>query len=488
MRLRWLHRNWSVRSTVVFGLILYLGFYFLGMVVFSSPTSRHETSFRHIHRKAESFVASDDKSREKLVRQSRGVNPDKLVNYNEILNKQKQFSYLEKKFEIKNKYIVKLIESKSSFCDGNFEGYGKKFAHFKNILVDPKFAVGRNGGEEIDQVLNQEEGKEYLTLKRSYFNIQCNKSVKYKFDSNDHLSGWISALKTWDKPPYQDNNYTTSKPFTIAIQRYEYANLYHTMTDFYNAFLLLIINKKHPNDTNILLIDSHPKGALDEVWDTLFGSATRAGHLLSPVLYKDFAWGITGYYSIMNDHDLPSVPYIEEFRTFFLTQHRIPIIENINCEKLTLLFIFRRDYVAHPRNPKGLVGRKIKNEEELLTAIRKLLPGHNVNGIQTDHYNMTEQLRYISNTDILVGMHGAGLSHTLFLPKHAGLIELYPNYWPMANRHFRAMARWRKLHYSSWQNSNSSNELPNKYTHIPVKVVSAMVDEMYHKICGRHPT
>ncbi|KAJ8301545.1 hypothetical protein KUTeg_020532 [Tegillarca granosa] len=459
-----------------------------GMFVFSSPTSRYETSLKHIHRKAESFLASDDQSKEEFVKPNRDVNPIKLIKYNDILNKQKQFSYLDKNFKIENKYILNLIKSKSSFCDGDFEGYGNKFAHFKNILVDPNCAVGRTGGEEIDQVLNQAEGKEYLELKPSYFNIQCNTSIKYAFNSKDHLKGWMSALKTWEKPHYQDTKYTVSKPFTIAIQRYEYANLYHTMTDFYNAFLLLIIYKKHPNDTDILLIDSHPKGALDEAWDTLFGSAFRAGHLKSPVLFKDFAWGITGYYSIMNDHDLPRVPYIEEFRSFFLTQHGIPIIEDLICEKITVLFIFRRDYVAHPRNPKGIVGRKIKNEKQLLQAIEKLLPGHNVIGIQTDHYNMTEQLRYISNTDILVGMHGAGLSHTLFLPKHAGLIELYPNYWPMANRHFRAMAKWRTLHYSSWQNSNSSNELPNKYTHIPVKVVTAMVDEMYHKICGKHPT
>lgn len=36
----------------------------------------------------------------------------------------------------------------------------------------------------------------------------------------------------------------------------------------------------------------------------------------------------------------------------------------------------------------------------------------------------TEQLSVIQETDILIGMHGAGLTHLLFLPDWAAVFEL----------------------------------------------------------------
>ena len=37
-----------------------------------------------------------------------------------------------------------------------------------------------------------------------------------------------------------------------------------------------------------------------------------------------------------------------------------------------------------------------------------------------------KQIQLISNTDVLIGVHGNGLSHLLFLPDHASIIELFP--------------------------------------------------------------
>ena len=37
-----------------------------------------------------------------------------------------------------------------------------------------------------------------------------------------------------------------------------------------------------------------------------------------------------------------------------------------------------------------------------------------------------QQLALVQQTDVLVGMHGAGLAHALLLPPHAALVELWP--------------------------------------------------------------
>ena len=95
---------------------------------------------------------------------------------------------------------------------------------------------------------------------------------------------------------------------------------------------------------------------------------------------------------------------------------------------------------------------------------------------------MGEQVRIISTVDVLIGINGADLTHTLFSPKHSGLIELFPKYWGKSN-HFQIMAESRRLHYATWKNGDLKKELDQHYTIIYVPEVVKMVNQMYHKLC-----
>ena len=55
---------------------------------------------------------------------------------------------------------------------------------------------------------------------------------------------------------------------TVMVQRYEYANLWHTMTDWFNLFWTM--EHLGGNVERIVFLDGHAKGALDEVWHTVF--------------------------------------------------------------------------------------------------------------------------------------------------------------------------------------------------------------------------
>ena len=320
-----------------------------------------------------------------------------------------------------------------------------------------------------------------------FFTLQCKSKPDAKFSFKDHLQKWTNAIDC------VDNITAAGKPsldkvsgLTIAVERYEYVNLYHTMTDFYNAFLAMLTFDQHPDNVTVLWVDAHPQGGLDDTWKNLFGKVARAGRLTSPTRFASMAWAAMGYNSPLNEHSRPSVAYLEEFRHFFLSRHGVDGGRRANCSSLSWTFIWRRDYTAHPRNKKGRINRKIANEDELLAAVRRVLhPGDVLRGLQLDALPFQQQLRVVADTDVLMGMHGAGLSHTLFLPSHGGLIELYPTYWPQSNRHFRAMAGWRKLHYQTWQNHDPSNEKADHRTYVPPDVVVKMVKEMMKAICGR---
>ncbi|XP_061170047.1 uncharacterized protein LOC133179274 [Saccostrea echinata] len=404
-----------------------------------------------------------------------------------VLNDQKtmrtQLIYLQPNFTIELDPVNLWIETRSKLCNGNFIGYRNLFAHLKHVQLNPRRSFGRKGGETLEKVIGQPEKYEYLSLEKGYFKISCQgRRILYDFNKKDHLKLWLSVVKaTTDNgiiPPLNNN-------FTIAVTRYEYVNLYHVMTDWFNAFLMLLIFKKEPETTSILLIDSHPVGGLDSVWTTLFGHVTRAGHMTEITTYKDLVWSITGYNSLLNQHALPHVPYLEEFREFFLSRYNVKDTKKLNCENLSILFIWRKDYVSHPRNPKGKIKRKIRNEMELQRAVQQVFPYHNVKGVQIDSLPMSEQLHLIANTDILVGMHGAGLSFTILLPRHASLIELFPRYLSTKNNHFRAMAKWRNLYYLRWQNRNPQNEFPNYFTYIPIDVIVDKVNQTVNYKCEK---
>lgn len=83
-------------------------------------------------------------------------------------------------------------------------------------------------------------------------------------------------------------------------------------------------------------------------------------------------------------------------------------------------------------------------EEKLLARIRELR-GVELRVVDFAEMNFQEQIRAVANTDVLLGVHGNGLSHTLFLPKGATLIELFPSH--SFRVEYRIFAKLRGVNY-----------------------------------------
>ena len=339
----------------------------------------------------------------------------------------------------------------------------------------------RKGGEFVQSVINQDEQAEYFKFEMGCFELNCHARPSYYFNGNNHLSEWSYSISMQRKSSMPID---IIKEFTIAVTRYEYANLYHTMTDWYNAFLLMQFFNHTAYTTNILIVDAHPFGALDHVWTQLFNSTIRLSALPRRTLFKQLVWGIIGYNSLMTTYLSANPPLYEEFRSHFLTSFRIDESRQLNCKSPSILFIWRRDYVAHPRNPSGTVSRKISNEEQLVSYVQRNNKNASVHGIQFDQYNMTQQLQFIVKADVLVGMHGAGMTHVLFLPKWAAVIELVPSYWSASSEHFQAIAAWRNLVYERWMNNDPHAEIPNQSTNVPPHVINALIKNSLRRLCG----
>ena len=213
-------------------------------------------------------------------------------------------------------------------------------------------------------------------------------------------------------------------------------------------------------------------------------SASRLSSLPSQTVFSDLVW-IFGRGESPLLVQSPAVPLVSEFRQAVLSRFKIPHEHHRDCSHLNILFIWRRNYVAHPRNPSGVVSRKIKNEDELLNATRRAFKStaYNITGVQLDSLGVSAQLELLSKTDIMIGMHGAAFGFSLLLPQGGGIIELYQK-GPAKNWHMEYLAKWNKLHHSTWSNKNGRLEdFINEYTTVPPDIVLTLLNKMIQNIC-----
>ena len=135
-------------------------------------------------------------------------------------------------------------------------------------------------------------------------------------------------------------------------------NIYHTLTDWYNAFLVMSFFNLTRENTNILIVDGHPWGNLDYVWEDFFNSTVRLGSFKKPVVFKNLIFGWQGVDSPIDpqmEKKYKEMPLFEEFREFLLDTYHLPIQKPLNCSSLAITIVWRRDnYVVHPRNPSGM--------------------------------------------------------------------------------------------------------------------------------------
>ena len=357
------------------------------------------------------------------------------------------------------------------------------FVRLKGLVIDPQFCAARaTGGASLDKVLNQDETAEFYSIGRNCFSLPCSEKFTYRFQNPvNYLNFWYRNLTN----SIGDVNAPVNSDFTIALQRRDYANLYWSLNDWYMTYLQMTFFNKTVDETNILLVDAHPQSILDPVWSVLFNSSVQFSRQLAKAKYSDMVWGIQGHSFLLEEYSYRwSPPLLTEFRRFFLTRFRLDSQLPVNCSTFSVLFIWRRDYVAHPRNPRGLIQRKIANEEELLNDVKRRHPNFRVGGVQLDKLSMKKQLMLINQADILVGMHGAGLAHALMLKSHSAMIELVPRYSSSQNNHFANLAHWRNISYIKWINPDQQNERFNYLTYIPLADMEKMISAMHTHMCN----
>ena len=274
--------------------------------------------------------------------------------------------------------------------------------------------------------------------------------------------------------------------FTILITRFDYANVYWNMVDLYDAFLLMQFFNKTSHETNVVWLDAHPTGPLDPLWHKLFSNVSFLSQLPNLTKTNECVLGLLRGNSPLVKRT-SSAPQMEAFRNFVLSSLGVPLIHASTCisNYIHVLFIWRRDYLSNPRNPQQIISRKISNENELLTQAKLKFSSWSIRGIQLDRLPVTQQISIVSQSDILVGMHGAALAFSVFLQPGSGVIELFPaKDMGHGNWHMQYLAKWSQVNYLIWRNKDKSLEnRTEKSTYIPSSTMIRLLSEIHSTMC-----
>lgn len=116
---------------------------------------------------------------------------------------------------------------------------------------------------------------------------------------------------------------------------------------------------------------------------------------------------------------------------------------------LNVLFVRREDYLAHPRH-RGKVESRLENEAEVFNSIKTWVSSYEgckinlVNGLFA-HMPMKEQVQAIQDASVIIGAHGAGLTHIVSALPKTVILEIISSMY--RRPHFQLIARWKGLEY-----------------------------------------
>jgi hypothetical protein len=248
----------------------------------------------------------------------------------------------------------------------------------------------------------------------------------------------------------------------VAREKGEHRNAFHATTDFMNAFIMLELFDLLPLEVQVLILDNHPPSALDDFWNRVISKkepfAKSIDYSNQVVLFSRVIFSPPGYSNVFYpglnslQHCLERVPLFSGFSHFVKESFNVSVPPV--SDSLKVLVIDRKPRLPlYPKMSRQFSDTDSVKRTLLLAGESLSVPVHvSVEDFATR--SLEEQIQISASHDIMVGIHGAALTHAFWLPQSGGLIELRPN----SNQDwfcFAHLAHYRGLQYDIWFNSDS---------------------------------
>lgn len=368
---------------------------------------------------------------------------------------------------------TKKAQVETFYAQGDF-GYVREQRNEMSIFCEPlfvddsslecsdhmRFCRARNIMLNFTDLLRRNEPLRYKmdVLKEGQVGGYCILNEKRLQDNADHISplqSWGPELRNFRKLPRPpivngDCDIVIEKP-TYIMKIDAIVNMYHHFCDFFNLYASLHVNLSHPDafstDNHIMIWESYSyRSAFQDtfeaftrnpLWDlkTFRGKTVCFKNLVLPLLPR-MIFGL--YYNTPLIYGCEKSGLFKAFGDHVLHRLRIPHHERKN-QRVRVTLLSRDTHY-----------RRILNEDELVKALKEN-PEYKVRkAVYNKKVPFKKQLEITRNSDIFIGIHGAGLTHLMFLPNWAAVFEIYNCEDPGC---YKDLARLRGIKYFTWENT-----------------------------------
>lgn len=265
----------------------------------------------------------------------------------------------------------------------------------------------------------------------------------------DHLRDAFASLKACLEVPRVDGTIGELCLF-IAREPREYLNLFHAHTDWLSAYLTVRLLGAEEVPRRVVLLDTHQPSVLDRVFSDLFSPPStvlrRSEWGRERILFSHGVFVPPGYSSVLwAQLDAgtvgPPVGLLQDYGRFFRSAFCTPP-EVASDAPVRVTLVVRRPYRG-----RGPVLLRRFRSEEVLTAALQSIPGLAVETADLAALSVADQVRLASQTEILVGAHGAGLAHVFAMAEHGAVVEIVAAPADETYRLYGNLAAWtNRLH------------------------------------------
>lgn len=224
--------------------------------------------------------------------------------------------------------------------------------------------------------------------------------------------------------------------YTLLVKREGEGNLWHCLVELFSMFLSMDVLQMSPRpgdgkpffteadmaNTQVVFLDNRVDGPYIDLWSVFAKKPIRRFKELRPeettfenVIVPlagggnplwEHSWGI---------HPCDDSPLIRTFARRVLDHYGIEDHQpRRESPQIVLTYIDRSKT------------RVLLNHTEFFDAVQAKYPHVTVQSIDFANISFAEQLETVQHTDILVGVHGAGMAHEMFLTPGSALVEILP--------------------------------------------------------------
>ncbi|KAH9895529.1 hypothetical protein F4778DRAFT_747202 [Xylariomycetidae sp. FL2044] len=266
--------------------------------------------------------------------------------------------------------------------------------------------------------------------------------------SNESTEGTEAELQTRDEPGGEGNATSAVAPpkNILLLKREGEGNPWHCLMEIFSAYMTfdvlrmsavpgsegnkpLFTDAGDSDDTQVVILDEREDGPYFDLW-TLFArrKPLRLRELLSDPVSSahlsnvNLVVPLAGSSNPFWQGDEKSMqcnesPILEVFVRRVLDFYAIPDppFRTTNQDPIAVTFVQRSET------------RRLHNQRSLFAELQRRNPRVRVQMVDFAAMSFSEQVRIARQTDVLVGVHGAGLTHSMFMRKGAGaVVEIQP--------------------------------------------------------------